>query len=463
MRATIEWSYRLLDADEQRLFRRLGVFVGGFELDAVHHVAGEIGIGAAAATRHLESLVHKSMVAVDTGDHGVRFRMLETMRAFAGEQLDALDERPAASAALVSWMVTVAGIGSDDPCSAAVERHAVRLEREADNWRAAVVHAAASGTGDDAAGLCGAAAEFFLLGRHDLADVVRPLLARCTAPEQRRWVLSALIVSASGGTDPAHLAAVAAEVAAIDEASPGGPCGLGGLMRWLATAWTGDFAASVRVCRAAAADERLGRATRDLFVGIAVLDHFSLTDGTADHDDLVTLALEVAARTDMALARVSCLLGVAWAYADRDPGRSVALARAALDHIADVPALTRLTLPGSASRLLSRLDPRVAADALLEQLAATPARRSYVDMIPLFYGAALLEHVGHGAGDPALGTVAAHRPVDAASMMDFVDQARRASVAADPVALRDLEASVRRGLREVAGHDLRLALEPAGA
>ena len=39
MRATIEWSYRLLDADEQRMFRWLAVFPNGFELDAVSHVA----------------------------------------------------------------------------------------------------------------------------------------------------------------------------------------------------------------------------------------------------------------------------------------------------------------------------------------------------------------------------------------------------------------------------------------
>ena len=98
MQATIEWSYRMLDPDEQQLFRRLGVFVDGFELDAVQHVAAQLGIGVAAATRHLESLVHKSMVATDGGSDGVRFRMLETMRAFAADQLDAAGERSAARA-----------------------------------------------------------------------------------------------------------------------------------------------------------------------------------------------------------------------------------------------------------------------------------------------------------------------------------------------------------------------------
>ena len=218
MRATIEWSYRLLDPQERQLLRWLGVFVGGFELDAVQHVAAQLGIGVAVATRHLESLVQKSMIATDGGPDGVRFRMLETMRAFTAEQLDTAGERSAARAALAAWMVTIAGHGVQDPCSAAVERNSIRLEREADNWREAVLYAVSTGAGELAAGLCGPPADFFLLGRHDLADVVRPLLACCTEPHQRAAVLSALIVSAAGGTDPALLGSLAAEVAAIDEA-----------------------------------------------------------------------------------------------------------------------------------------------------------------------------------------------------------------------------------------------------
>ncbi len=449
MQATIEWSYRMLDPDEQRLFRRLAAFADGFELDAVQHVGGAVGIAPVAATRHLESLVHKSMVAADASGPGVRFRLLETVRAYARDQLAAHGESSAARRAMAEWVTTIAGIFRDDPCCAAVERASIRLEREADNWREAVVVAATERSGPLAAGLCGPPADFFLLGRHDLADVVAPLLDICTERTQRAAVLSALIVTASGGIDPGQLAAYADEVAAIDADDP---TGLGGLMRWLASAWRGDFATSVRVCVEAADDERLSPATRDLFVAIAVLDHFSLTDATSDTYGLVPRALEVAARTDVALTRVSCLLGVAWALADRDPGRSVTLVRRALDDIADVPALTRLTLPGSASRLLSRLDPRVAAEALLDQLTETPRRGSYVDVIPVFYGAALLDRLGCADDVPAVGTVAAHRPAPSASasMMDFVDEARRATGQGDAIALRELERTVRRGLTALA-------------
>ena len=71
-------------------------------------------------------------------------------------------------------------------------------------------------------------------------------------------------------------------------------------------------------------------------------------------------------------------------------------------------------------------------------------------MIPLFYGAALLEQVGDPAAAPTLATVTARPNHAPASMMDFVDQARRAVMRSDPRAIEDLEAVVRSGLAELA-------------
>ncbi|MET0826974.1 MAG: hypothetical protein ABWZ89_10720, partial [Acidimicrobiales bacterium] len=61
-------------------------------------------------------------------------------------------------------------------------------------------------------------------------------------------------------------------------------------MHWLALAWRGDFTTSVEVCVAASLDPRLRQGTRDMFVGIAVLDHFSLTDATDDRHGLIDRA-----------------------------------------------------------------------------------------------------------------------------------------------------------------------------
>jgi predicted ATPase/class 3 adenylate cyclase len=81
LHATIAWSYELLDDAEQRLFRALAVFRGGATLDAIEVVTG-------AGPDLVESLVDKSLVRHRRG----RFVMLETIREFGREQLDARDE-----------------------------------------------------------------------------------------------------------------------------------------------------------------------------------------------------------------------------------------------------------------------------------------------------------------------------------------------------------------------------------
>ena len=302
-------------------------------------------------------------------------------------------------------------------------------------------------SGDLAARLCGPPVAFFLLGRHDLADFVRPLLELCGDDiRQRRAVLCALLVSAAGATDPTQVQSWAAEMQRIEHIEP---TGLGGLMQWLALAWRGDFTTSVEVCVAASLDPRLRQGTRDMFVGIAVLDHFSLTDATDDRHGLIDRALEVADRSDVAIHRVTCWLGAAWGLAGREPERSLQLVRLALGDIPHVAGLTRLTLPGSASRLLTRLDPRVAAQGLLEQLDMTSSRRTFVDLIPVFYAAALLHRLGHPSARTALATLTVSPIAPYLSMMDFVDLARRAASSTNPVSLSELETMVRSALADI--------------
>jgi predicted ATPase len=79
LRATIEWSHDLLDTDEQRLFARLGVFVGGWTLDAAEEICD-------ADVDTLQSLVDKSLVRLRESD---RSWMLETIREYAVERLEA--------------------------------------------------------------------------------------------------------------------------------------------------------------------------------------------------------------------------------------------------------------------------------------------------------------------------------------------------------------------------------------
>jgi tetratricopeptide (TPR) repeat protein len=94
LRATIAWSYDLLDAGEQRLLRRLAVFVGGCTAVAAEAVCG--GDGSLNILAGLESLGAKSLVQAQAGPAGEpRFQLLEMVREFAAEQLRASGEAPA--------------------------------------------------------------------------------------------------------------------------------------------------------------------------------------------------------------------------------------------------------------------------------------------------------------------------------------------------------------------------------
>jgi len=80
LRATIEWSYDLLDSEEQRLFRSLSAFPGGCTYEAAEEVCG-------AQPDTLQSLLDKSLLRRRDSESGPRYWMLETIREFAAERL----------------------------------------------------------------------------------------------------------------------------------------------------------------------------------------------------------------------------------------------------------------------------------------------------------------------------------------------------------------------------------------
>ena len=89
LRAAVDWSYTLLDAEEQALLDRLGAFAGGFTLEAAEAVA----VDNAEVLDRLGQLVDKSLVVADEDADGTtRYRLLETIRQYALEHLDATGE-----------------------------------------------------------------------------------------------------------------------------------------------------------------------------------------------------------------------------------------------------------------------------------------------------------------------------------------------------------------------------------
>lgn len=93
LRALIDWSHDLLDERERALFRRLGIFVGGFALEGAVAIGSDDRQGELDAFDVLTSLADKSLVLAEPHGDAFRYRLLESTRAYALEKLDAADER----------------------------------------------------------------------------------------------------------------------------------------------------------------------------------------------------------------------------------------------------------------------------------------------------------------------------------------------------------------------------------
>ncbi len=93
MRAVVEWSYGLLSEDEQRFFRALGIFAGGFTVEAAAAVDMDANMARIDSIDRLADLVAKSLVVADVSGAKPRFRLLDTTRAYAMEKLDESGER----------------------------------------------------------------------------------------------------------------------------------------------------------------------------------------------------------------------------------------------------------------------------------------------------------------------------------------------------------------------------------
>ena len=92
LRALIDWSHDLLDDRERMLFRRLGIFVNGFTLEAATAVGTSDELDELDLFDVLASLVDKSLVLAEPAGDALRYRMLESTRAYAREKLDASGE-----------------------------------------------------------------------------------------------------------------------------------------------------------------------------------------------------------------------------------------------------------------------------------------------------------------------------------------------------------------------------------
>jgi predicted ATPase/class 3 adenylate cyclase len=149
LRDAIAWSYDLLEPAEKTLFNRLGAFFGGCTREAASEVCdprGELALDAGLASLAAKSLVQRELGQAEgpekvlglSRDAGPRFVMLDTLREFANEQLDATAEGAALRERHRAWCLALAEQAEGQLRAHESEAWLERLEREHDNLRGAL-------------------------------------------------------------------------------------------------------------------------------------------------------------------------------------------------------------------------------------------------------------------------------------------------------------------------------------
>lgn len=194
LRDAIAWSYDLLPPEEQTLFRRLAVFVGGFTLDAAEAI-GDSGPGQLSSFDGVTSLVDKSLLRAETDPTGQpRYSMLETIREFGLVQLVASDEETVTRQRHVAWSLTLAEPSDPTLWAWPTRERLDQLAIELPNLRAAMTWLIETGDTERGMRLAGALYGFWIYRSH--------------RGEGRTWLARALAARRDQSVTVAHARAV---------------------------------------------------------------------------------------------------------------------------------------------------------------------------------------------------------------------------------------------------------------
>jgi predicted ATPase/class 3 adenylate cyclase len=136
LRASVDWSHALLSEPERVLFRRLAVFLGGFDLDAANAVGGASDVQRFQVLDLLTLLVDKSLVVAENSGSRTRYRLLETVRQYAAEKLGESGDADAIRSRHRDYYTALAAV-LDAPAGSDYEQRVEQAEAEIDNLRAA--------------------------------------------------------------------------------------------------------------------------------------------------------------------------------------------------------------------------------------------------------------------------------------------------------------------------------------
>jgi len=166
LRAAIDWSYELLTPEEQGLFRRLSVFLGGFTLDAVQALWSDGETPDQDALELLTRLVEKSLVVITSRTETRRFGLLQTVRQYAWERLESAGETDATLAKHRQWFTAWAKEQGRLLATADQLAALKALEADHDNLRAILERSMASGDVEPALRIAAAISFFWWLHSH---------------------------------------------------------------------------------------------------------------------------------------------------------------------------------------------------------------------------------------------------------------------------------------------------------
>ena len=163
LRATLDWDYDLLEAEEKEVFRKLAVFSGGFTLTAAERVLGDL----LDVFEIVESLTSKSLLVQGDEVAGeTRFSMLRTLREYAREKLDEADDTPEVADAHAAFFLALAEETGPELRGPHQLRGLDVLDHEADNMRTALRHAADAGDAETELRLAAALGEYWEFRAH---------------------------------------------------------------------------------------------------------------------------------------------------------------------------------------------------------------------------------------------------------------------------------------------------------
>jgi predicted ATPase/DNA-binding winged helix-turn-helix (wHTH) protein len=172
LRAALDWSYDVLSEPERAVLRRLGIFMGGFTLDAACAVVADPDLLKGDVIDAVAELIEKSLAIVETTESEPRLRLLETTRAYALERLDESGERKAVALRHAGYYRNLFERAEGEAAARPAGEWLADYAPEIDNLRAALDWAFSPG-GDGSIGIA-------------LTTASVPLLMRLSLPEECR-------------------------------------------------------------------------------------------------------------------------------------------------------------------------------------------------------------------------------------------------------------------------------------